>query len=211
MPSYDNAKKLADQIVMCETNLDSLFEGLKKSYDLEQQLAKIKAYYRRAFNKTHFECAGEDIVEEYQNLVFAIEQLKSGKLTADEALETIEETANNRTAGVIVYNLFKMCELLFWAAAAAACYVGCISVGIPLICCEPVIGLAITIGTGALLLNTANECLNCFEQFQSLDPIEEETIREKNIVSFFAPATSLQSTTKFKEEDSSCFSAALGS
>lgn len=188
MPSYYNATKLADEIISCETTFDSLFEGLKKSNDFERQLNKLKAYYRRAFNKTQSECAGEDVLEEYKLLVLAVQELKAGNITANDAMEAIEDLADCRALEVLLLNIFKMCELLFWAAAAAACYVAAITVGLPMIACEPVLGLAVTVGTGALFLNTLDKCLDCFEQFESFDAVEAQATREKNTIGFFAPA-----------------------
>ncbi|KTD62678.1 DUF5638 domain-containing protein [Legionella shakespearei] len=208
MPSYDSAAKLADEIINCETQFESLFEGLQKSDDFERELNKIKAYYRRAFNKTSSECAGQEIVDEYRHLFLTLQQVKSGNITADEAMSSVEDLGDCRTLDVLLSNIFKMCELLFWAAAAAACYVACISVGIPAIACNPILGFAISVSTAVLCISTMERCLNCFAEFKSFDPVEAEATREQNAVRFFAPAVLVQKEEEIiiEEEESSSLS-----
>lgn len=206
MPSYDNAKRLADKIINCETEFESLFEGLKRSDDFDRELNKIKAYYRRAFNKTTSECAGEDIVDEYKYLLLTLQQVKSGNITADEAINSVEDLGDCRALDVLLFNIFKMFELLFWAAAAAACYVACISVGIPTMACNPIVGFVISASTAVLCISTIERSMNCFAQFKSYDPVEAEATREQNAVRFFAPAMLVQDEIILKEEESSSLS-----
>lgn len=196
MPLYDNVELLAEKIINCNNELDSLFVTLDISQEFKKQLQKIKSFYARAFNKTLDEESGLSIVEEYEQFIIAASEVKLGHLTADKALELIQNTTDDRQCTVVIDNILKICELLFWTAAAAISYATCLTIGLPLFFLQPLLGIAITAGTGILFFAAVDIAGDCFEEFKSFDPINNEHTREKNVISFFSPLPSKPKTAE---------------
>ena len=113
-------------------------------------------------------------------------------MTAEEANLVIDDATEDRQFKIIVHNIFKACELFFWSAVAGTAYVGCVTVGIPLLFLEPLIGLAVTFGTGVLFCSSVHNAGECFDEFKTFDRVNEENTRERNVISFFSPPQPLQ-------------------
>ena len=187
MPSYKNASRFNQRILNCNKKFDALFDKLEKGPNFKKQLQEVKFFYARAFNSTSNEEKKEAIVKEYEQFVITVSDVKSGKLTAQEGLEIIQDTAEERQSRVIIHNILKVCELFFWTTTAVAAYAACLSVGLPLLFLQPILGFAVSAGTTILFFTSLDNSLNCFEKFKSFDPINEEHTREKDIISFFSP------------------------
>ncbi|CZG75855.1 TPA: lpg2271 family Dot/Icm T4SS effector [Legionella pneumophila] len=201
MPSYKNARLLEKRLQNCDTQLNQFFNGQELSIKFLQQLNQIKYFYNSAFSKTENEDDGLEIVEEYENFISLVSQVKSGQINADKAFETIKDTTESRQADVIIANFFKVCELMFWATAAFFSYLACVSVGIPLTFCDPLLGIAVSLSTFLMTISTASKFLDCFDEFQSLDKINEHDKNQKDTVRFFSKtSTSISSVRNEKAE-----------
>jgi hypothetical protein len=189
MPYYKNAQKLKNAIDQLDQLLSSIFADRKINKVFEQQLNQVKKFYRRAFNKTANESTGCNIIKEYEDLIEKIKKVKHGELTVNQTIEEINNSTEGKRIDIIIHNILNACELLFWATASAFFYVGCVTAGIPLMLCEPIIGSVITLGSAAFLFNSLVSAIQCFEQFKSLDRINDEEVREQNLISFFSTTT----------------------
>lgn len=172
--------------------LSSIFADLKINKAFEQQLNQVKTFYRRAFNKTPNESTGCNVIKEYEDLIEKIKKVKHGELTVNQTIEEINNSTEDKRIDIIIHNILNACELLFWAAASAFFYVGCVTVGISLMLCEPIIGSVITVGSAAFLFNSLVSAIQCFEHFKSLDRINDEEVREQNLISFFSTTQTTQ-------------------
>jgi hypothetical protein len=214
MPSYNNAELLAQKIADCNSELDSLFAYLDINYRLRMQLRDIKSFYQRAFNNASNENTAMEIINQYEQFIVSASEVKLGQMTVEEANLVIDDATEDRQFKIIVHNIFKLCELFFWTALAATAYAGCITVGIPLLFLEPLIGVALTIGTGLLCCSSFHNGLECFNEFKTFDRANEENTRERDVISFFAPQPSQRAKVTTQENDldlseecfmSSCF------
>lgn len=193
MALYNNRSKIAKNIEHCERELDALFNELEVSSNVKKQLTKVENFYRRSFNKTTYESSGQSVLTDYQNLVKALQQVKTGEITADAAYEVIKDAAHSREMNVILHNIAKAFELIFWTTVALTSYAACVLVGVPLIVCEPLIGIAVTFSSMALFILSLENASQCFDEFKSTEVFEQEEEREKRLVSFFkssSPAAS---------------------
>lgn len=183
----DDKNALKPKHLMDKNDLafDSVFADLKINKTLVQQLKQVKIFYHRAFCNCQTKSAWSNVIKEYEGLIEQINRIKHGTLTVTQAIEELNCSTENKRIDIIIQNIFKACELLFWAASTAVFYVSCFSFGIPLMACEPVIGSLLTISCTAFLLNSLVCTLECFEQFKSFDSIDAEEIREKQLISFF--------------------------
>lgn len=186
MPSYDNAELLAQKIADCNSELDALFADLNVSISLKRQLRDIKNFYQRAFDKTSNKKTATTIVNQYEQFIVSASEVKLGQLTAEEANLKINDVTEDRQLNIIMHNIFKVCELFFWAFVAATAYVGCLTIGIPSLFLQPFIGLAVTVGTGVLLGSAIHNMGECMDAFKSFDRVNKEDTQEKDIISFFS-------------------------
>lgn len=205
------SKSILQQLKLCsmdekDKSLNSIFTDLNTNKALDRQLKKIQQFYRCAFKQAPNDSAGCTVIKEYSDLIERIEKVKCGNLTATQAIEEISNSAENKRINIIIENVLKACELLFWTASAAVFYVGCVTVGIPMMLCEPIIGSAIFIGCTAFLSASFVSAIECFEQLKSFDHINKEERRELNLISFFSAEQTNQSTRlpveKYPEEQS---------
>ncbi|AMP89167.1 DUF5638 domain-containing protein [Legionella pneumophila] len=199
MPSYNNARLLEKRLQNCDTQLNQLFNGQELSRKFLHQLNQIKYFYNSAFNKTDNEDDGIEAIEEYENFISLVSQVKSGQINADKAIETIKDTTESKQADVIIANFFKVCELMFWAAAAFFSYLACVSVGIPLTFCEPILGITVSLSTFLMTVSTASKFLDCFDEFESLDKINEHDQNQKDTIRFFSKTSNSTSSVRNKE------------
>lgn len=165
--------------------LNSIVADLKINKAFELQLNQVKTFYRRSFNKTPNESTGCSVIKEYEDLIEKIKKVKHGELTVNQTIEEINNSTEDKRIDIIIHNILNACELLFWAAASAFFYVSCVTAGIPLMLCEPIIGSVITVGSAAFLFNSLVSAIQCFEHFKSLDRINDEEVIEQNLITFF--------------------------
>lgn len=199
MPSYKNARLLEKRLQNCDIQFYQLFNNQELSRKFFLQLNQIKYFYTASFNKTQNEDDGIEIIEEYENFISLVAQVKSGEISADKAFETIKDTTESKQTDVIIANFFKVCELMFWATAAFFSYVACVSVGVPLTFCEPFIGIAVTASTFLMTCSAIEKFFNCFDQFQSFDKINDLDQSKKDTVTFFSKSST--STTSISKKD----------
>lgn len=187
MPKYDAAPELVQQIVENNKKLDALFKDLLVAEDTKNNLQEIKDFYLTAFNKTTNQGSGTSIVEEYKQLFNMFYNVKSGDLNADDASKYLKITTEGRQAGIVIHNILKVCELIFWIGVAVCSYIGCVTIGLPLFALQPFVSVAVMVGTGTLFFSSAEHIGNCFTEFESFDSVNKEEARENHMISFFRP------------------------
>jgi uncharacterized membrane protein len=196
-PTRSHKPEYSRSLEQCNAELYTLFAELK---DFDTSLKQVHQFYKDILDKSPNDEEDQRIVRGYKNLVNLLNKTKLGELSAEMALIEIDQALLQSKCEVIVENLFKTCEFLFWAVATAACFVGCFAVGVPLMVLDPLIGLAITIATGAMLINTANKALNCCDQFKDFGTIDKEHEKTKQLVSFFKPPATPKASQNEQEE-----------
>lgn len=187
MPLYDNADCLLERIEQCNTELYKLHQEQSINYAFKAKLAQIKAFYERAFDNTLDEEEGMSIVNQYEHFIIVVTEVKLGQLTAEEAYESIQDVATQRKIDIIFHNFLKLCELLFWTGVIAISYATSLVGGIPLLLLEPLIGLGVIASTSLLCMVAVSEVTDCFKGFKVFDPVNDEHVREKQVISFFGP------------------------
>ncbi len=186
MPLYRNAELLEQRISRCYSELTKLLQYEDIGYLLKIKIRQINAFYQQAFNNTSDEEEGLSIVEQYEKFIITASEVRAGQITAEQAYEKIEEKIEEGQIDVLIQNILKVCELLFWSSVAAISYAICLSVGLPLLVLEPLIGFAISAGTSILFLISVVSAGNCFEEFKTFDRINNQCAREKDLISFFS-------------------------
>ncbi|MBL7480430.1 DUF5638 domain-containing protein [Legionella bononiensis] len=187
MPYMKNPIDLKTHMDNCTQWLDSMFANFELNQSIEDQLRQVKSFYNRQYNKAEGKSAKIRVIEHYQNLILILTSVSAGELSTEQAFDRIEELTEIRQIEIIAHNLINVCELLFWAAASAVLYISCVSIGIPLLLCEPINGLIVSIGSALLMAASINNAFNCFEEFKTFDRVNKESDREKSLISFFNP------------------------
>ncbi|RUR19507.1 hypothetical protein ELY21_04620 [Legionella sp. km535] len=187
MPYTKNTLDLNACMGQCNQAFDNIFTNLELTQTIEEQLRQVKSFYAHHYHGAKDKSTKINVLEDYQNLILLLSQVSQGELSADQALNTIDKWTEMKQIGIIIHNLITVCELMFWAAASALFYSSCISVGIPLLACDPISGLLLTLGSALLAASSIHEGFDCFEEFKTLDHVNNESEREKNLISFFSP------------------------
>jgi hypothetical protein len=170
----------------CKKEMFELFEGQDLATEpFMANLTKVDEFYwlRASRKKT--------ALEEYQLLVNAIKLVKTGGLTSDEGLKFVKDLSFNRKMDVVIANILKTCELLFWMTTAITSYVFCLGFAIPLMFFNPPLGVALTLGASAVMLAATLKGVECVRQFESFNAINKEEQIERNAVSFFTSAKTI--------------------
>lgn len=154
--------------------------------ELNANIFKLNEYYRNQFVSTDDYKKKHLSVREHAYIVGLTQRVNEGKMTSELALQEVDKMSSNRKTDVLLSNIFKAFELLFWIAAAVTSYAFCIGFGIPVMFFNPLAGILITAGTAILMLEAASTAFECIEEFQSSNSIEEERVVERDVISFFA-------------------------
>jgi hypothetical protein len=178
--------QLAKDMEQCRKEMFELFEGQDLATEpFMANLRKIDEFYwlRALKNKT--------ALEEYQLLVRAIKLVKTGDLTSDEALKSIKDLFFHRKMEVVIADVLKTCELLFWMTTAISSYVFCLGLAIPLMFFNPPLGVALTLGASAVMLAATLKGVECVGQFKSFNALNKEEHIERTAISFFTSAKTI--------------------
>ncbi|KTD42502.1 DUF5638 domain-containing protein [Legionella quateirensis] len=194
MPYKKNPIDLKIHMDNCNQWLDTMFANFELNQSIEVQLRRVKSFYNRQYNKAECKSAKISVIEHYQNLIIILASVSAGELSPEQAFDRIDELTEIRQIKIIAHNLINVCELLFWAAASAVLYISCVSVGIPLLFCEPIYGLIVSISSTLLMTASINNAFNCFEEFKTFDRVNKESDREKSLISFFNPSRASNET-----------------
>ena len=186
MPSNRNAESLEQRMSQCYSELTKLLQYQDMSYLLKIKIRHINGFYQREFYKASNEEECLSIVQQYEEFIFAASDTRLGLITAEQAYKKIEDKIKEGQIDVLMHNILKICELLFWVAAAATSYAICLSVGLPLLLLEPLTGFLLSAGTSILFLISVDSASNCFEEFKTFDRINNQYERERDVLSFFS-------------------------
>lgn len=177
----------------CNDELTFLVNGIQneESQDktLNVHLANIIKYYQDSYYKASNSYKANQILNSYQAFISNLKEVQNGTKTREEATTIIKKSTSSRVLDIAFHNIAKVLELCFWATATFICASACTGFGLPLIFSEPLIGLAITLGTGWMMWKSAEGTLNCFTQFKSTARHNEESKNEISMAAFFKPNT----------------------
>ncbi len=184
---------MRNEILQLSNLLDSsiqdalnLFED-KQFIDLSP-LYLLNDYYTTRFSNCENNGQRQLLTQEYAHLLETMKKIKSGSLSADEALNNLNRLSRDKKLNVILHNTLKTCELLFWVTAALTSYAFCVGFGIPLLFLNPPLGLALIMGTAVLIIESAAKALETANSFKNLSPINQQKNLEHQVLSlFFSP------------------------
>ncbi|STY29214.1 Uncharacterised protein [Legionella wadsworthii] len=169
----------------CNKKIDDLFQGIELNTEMQRQLQGIKNFYRDLYIEASTSSDEELCIETYELFTQGLEGIKEGRIKSKEILEQFEEINFLRKAGIILDNIFKALELLFWATLAAALFTHSIALAPTLVAVNPFFALSVlSLGCMAMIYSVVR-FFNCIDEFKPLDNIEKEIKREKNIFQFF--------------------------
>ena len=178
--------KRFDQNKIALTNLFSDSPQALRT-NIPHQLKLIHQFYLEEFAKATSEFMQDCVIDDYSVFVNIAQQVRAGQLTSAEAIAKINESAQSEKIQIILNNILKLGELLFYATIVLACCSACITIGLPMLCTEPFSGLAINFAAYALILIMLNKIVDCFLEFESFDKINDLSEREKMTILFFSP------------------------
>lgn len=185
--AMDETLRLTKSLEHCQSNLNALFEDLDADSSVRIMLKKLHQYYLRHFWEAKNIPQKKALLTEYQCLVETMKDVKEGNINSADGIQNIKQLSSNRKMDVLMDNILKVCELLFWITAAiTACAFG-ITVGLPIMPFNQFAGIAVIIGVGVLLLESSVRAFQSFNQFKSLKDIEKQEKMELQALSFFAP------------------------
>lgn len=201
-----NHTQLELRLNSCNQKLEDLFAEKPTQLDtIESDIKAVQSYYHLSYTKANTAQAVEKIAASYESFVEQLIQVKNGKLQPETASEQMKSAIASRKMKTVFHNLAKAAELIFWAATTCTMYAAFISMALPLIMVQPLVGVAVGITVIGALLKSAFNALSCFKEFKSFSRHSVEYTREANLVAFFRPEPLLESA-KIQEslEISSC-------
>jgi hypothetical protein len=196
----DATSQLSSALEQSIKELNDLFQKENLTESFRQNLLSLNEYYTRRFWNFDSFTKRQTLVNVYCLLLATIKQIKAGSLPAEQAINNLDSITSDRKTDVVVRNIFKACELLFWLPAALTSYAFCIGFGVPLMFFNLPLGLAITGGTSVLMLEAAVQALKCVDDFQSFSSINKQERLERNVVSFFLPPKKNKKPMQGEEE-----------
>lgn len=188
MSWFENKEQLALEYDKIHDRFESLFKDLSLENNLNAQKQELLAYYANHFVQACKNSEGTEFLEEFDALVTACEETKSGKITAVEGFEIVNTLASYRKTDVILDNIFKILEALFLFTVCVASFMACVSVGIPLMFLEPFTGAVTAFATALLAFVSFTSALQCFDELKSTTPVANEKACEAAMITFFKPA-----------------------
>ena len=194
----DAILELHNKFEQYKKELNESFQKENFTESFRQNLHNLNDYYTRQFFKEESHSKKRTLVAEYALLLETIKQIKAGSLTTDAALKNINQITSDRKKEIVIHNIFKTCELLFWLTAAVTSYAFCLGFGIPIMFFNLPMGLAITIGTCILTLEAGVQALKCIGEFKLFTATNKQDKLERNIASFFLPP---KATEPFLDEE----------
>ncbi|MCE0723666.1 MULTISPECIES: DUF5638 domain-containing protein [Legionella] len=169
------------RLVNCRDKFLRLYLENEHPLSLLQQLKDVDAYYNSSFNKSTY--MAERIVQSYELFVDNLVKVKNRHLSADEALQKIQDTTFDRKLGIVFYNIAKVLEIAFWSAATTLFFLCATTATVP----NPILGVGFTIVFAALMVKSISNLFHCIDDLKSCTRLNAENERERSLVSFFKP------------------------
>jgi hypothetical protein len=191
-----NYIEIARKLNECDANLTALFKDENPDNTILQHIQAIKDYYHLSYSKAEEKQTIEAILINYADYVSYLEKVKQGRigksyeeasLIYKNAQEFIIHASDSRYLNVIKYDILKAGEILFWASTAVTLYASIYLLVLPMLMLQPVLGAAMLLTLGGLLIKSAVSCIYCFTEFKSLERHMKESENEINLLNFFIP------------------------
>ncbi|MFT4058089.1 MAG: hypothetical protein QM652_00915 [Legionella sp.] len=205
----ENTHALFDKLNNYHTQLSDLFAATNYP-NAQECIKKIQDYYDLSLRKSkHYETS-EKILKTYKNYIELLAKLKSiwsnynaadvSKVFAEQqsffynvdkiyknAKTEILNTIQSRYFDVLLYDLYKIAELIFSAAAALSMYASIFLIALPMMLVQPPLGITVMITCGGLLLAAATKCFQSIKEFRTSSRHDDEYNNEKYLLDFFKP------------------------
>ncbi|KTD74695.1 DUF5638 domain-containing protein [Legionella waltersii] len=192
MPS----QRITGELEKCKKALFQLFIDQVQLQGINHHLNQLHRYYSRLIDNAEYCLEEDEVIEEYWDFINQLSQVKQGNMTAQEAMDQAEELMSDKDCGSLCDELFKLCEVIFWGTVACIGYVSCAAIGMPLILCEPLLGVALTLSTLALAMMATDVCLETMEDFELYAGHNEALGNQKGLLT----AVSMFKKTDAKKE-----------
>lgn len=207
MPLY--YPKSAEQLINdCHDKLEKIKEDLthlandsQKAPAIAQYIKGIQEYYNQSLAKAQTAKTKNEIIQSYLHYIKLLNDTQKSTLSYQQA-QTPYETAlsvyksaekaigdenDAQKISAILHNIYKTCELIFWASAAVTLYAAVFLVALPMLIVQPSLGLAVSITIGGLFLKTAKNSFDCLSEFRGLTRHTTEYSNEAGLLEFFKP------------------------
>lgn len=201
-----NRRELEQRLLECDEKLDELCEQLLTSFidpevkkQIEDHINMVNKYYNTSYQKAKDTPKIEAIIITYEQYVEILTKIKNGTYNSPqqtlkefkaEALVNISDNNIDRKLDVVLWNLAKGCQAVFWAAVSITLFSLIFLIALPTLIVQPVIGIATMMAVCGFLLITAMKFLNCFNEFRTLGRHNDEFKAEASLLerfSIFAP------------------------
>lgn len=172
-------KILDRRMVECGDKLASLFAKISMNDEIATELKALHVQYTRLLIKD------SDRIKSYELFLSGVESIDSSSDTLQKVLNDLEEIGKEEKIGVVLYNVLKALEQLFWLAAAGACVAIAIMAS-PVLAMDPYTATVVMTLLCAQLLASIINIMNCFSEYKSFTPVNERLTREKDLLTFFS-------------------------
>ncbi len=166
-----NRTEMELRLTKCHENLNQLFAGImtdEVGRTFQPHIESVQKYYNTSYQKAEKTSTIEKIISRYEEYIQLLTNVSQGKPKAQERVDIFKQNLLSRKIDVVLSNLAKACELIFWAAAAITLFSSIFMIALPIVIVQPPLGVAIMIAVGGLLIKSAMSCFNCFKEFRTL-------------------------------------------
>lgn len=187
MSWFEDRTKLKVEYKLTLERLERLFANIKLQEQFEAKRKDLFNYYSTGFKDACKRSNGTEFLAEFNELVTNFENVKTGTCSAKEATDAIKGLNFDRKVNIIFTDIIKIVEAMFLLNVTMFACFTCFFVGMPFFFIEPLLGTAITTGTGFLTFKTLQYSLNCISELKSPSSIDDVRARELSFVQFFTP------------------------
>lgn len=190
-----------------DTQLNDLFKEYNPNPTLLKQIKEVQDYYDLSYEKAKSKKTMKAIADSYGTFIDKLALVQQGDLSREEMINTINEANYSRKISILIHNLIKACELIFWIAASVSLYASIFAIALPVLVVQPPLGIAITVAIGGLILKAAASCIQSLTEFRGFGRHDTEYSHEVSLVSFFPLKGTKEQVTAVASEESICIPA----
>ncbi|MGL5741164.1 MAG: DUF5638 domain-containing protein [Legionella sp.] len=155
---------------------------------IKRQIKEIQEYYNLSYEKASSAKRVVQILNSYNSFINQLEAVKRGDLDAKSAIENIGSATESRKINVLLHNLCKAAEAVFWAATALTLAASIFGIALPMLIVQPALGVAVGITIVGAMLYTGYKCLSALTEFRAMSRHDSEYNSEVGLISsFFKP------------------------
>lgn len=188
----------------CDAKLSALFADTDISEALQKHIKAVQEYYNTSYVKAKKNKTVEEIIVSYEFYVEQLSKIKSGELPHPDMLDAINHANDARRIDVILANLAKTAELIFWASTVGTLFTSIFLIALPMLLLQTPVGILVSLTMGGLLIATTVNSIKCLTEFRSFGRHDDEYRHETSLLSFFKPASNHHPIPEEMTEEVSC-------